>query len=76
MRLHDMRFFRRSQLFAAVPILALLAGIVGSEARRTEGQKAARARLCEERNVTEVQTHECMLRLAMQAGPRQRLGQR
>jgi hypothetical protein len=71
-----MRLFRRYWLFAAAAILALLAGLVGSEAGKTEGPKAARTRLCEERNVTEVQTHECMLRLAIEGRPDQRFGLR
>ena len=72
-----MRSFLGSTPFPAVLILALILGFTAREAWRTERSDAGRIRtMCERENITDVQIHECMIRLRMQGGPDKRLGQR
>jgi hypothetical protein len=72
-----MRGFHHSWLLPALLVLALIAGFITSETRRIEGSDAARIRtICEQENITDVQTYECTVRMSMHDSKDQLLGQR
>ncbi len=65
--------FLGSTIFFAGLLLFLILGFT-SWNERSDGSSIRRT--CEAENITDIQTHECVIRLTMLGGPNENLGRR